>query len=220
MPGPAPASGVQSVASPDRCLEAYTQLRNADRFEVSFERRGRLRSHIYAIVSGSCSLATLRQVEVFKQAGGSAFVIDPLRIAQGEDVAGQALAWARTRIARETLLFFSTAQASDVQAMQAQLGVQAAGHMVEATLATISRGLIPLGVRQLVVAGGETSGACVQALGITQMKIGAQIDPGVPWCYAQTQQLDQGAPVAIHITLKSGNFGREDFFNHAFEVLA
>jgi uncharacterized protein YgbK (DUF1537 family) len=69
-------------------------------------------------------------------------------------------------------------------------------------------------VGQLVVAGGETSGACVQALGITQLQIGQQIDPGVPWCSAHTDAR------GLHITLKSGNFGSEDFFTKAFRQLA
>jgi uncharacterized protein YgbK (DUF1537 family) len=70
-----------------------------------------------------------------------------------------------------------------------------------------------LGVRQLVVAGGETSGACVQALDIAQLQIGPQIDPGVPWCHAP------GKNGGVHITLKSGNFGTEDFFTKAFAAL-
>jgi uncharacterized protein YgbK (DUF1537 family) len=73
------------------------------------------------------------------------------------------------------------------------------------------------GVRQLVVAGGETSGACVQALGITQMKIGPQIDPGVPWCHAHS---DAAPGAGLHLTLKSGNFGTDDFFGKAFTRLA
>ena len=86
--------------------------------------------------------------------------------------------------------------------------------MVERTLAAIARGLVGLGVRQLVVAGGETAGACVQALGIAQLQIGPQIDPGVPWCHAQT---DVGA--GVHLALKSGNFGTDDFFSKAFTML-
>jgi len=81
-------------------------------------------------------------------------------------------------------------------------------------LAAIAQGLTQLGVAQLVVAGGETSGACVQALGITQLQIGLQIDPGVPWCHAHT------ARGGLHITLKSGNFGSEDFFVKAFHQLS
>ena len=84
--------------------------------------------------------------------------------------------------------------------------------MVERTLGAIAQGLVANGVARLVVAGGETSGAVVKALGITQLRIGPQIDPGVPWCFAP------GADV--HLALKSGNFGTTDFFTKAFEVLA
>jgi uncharacterized protein YgbK (DUF1537 family) len=78
----------------------------------------------------------------------------------------------------------------------------------------VARALAQAGVQQLVVAGGETSGACVQALGIGQLQIGPQIDPGVPWCHAHS-----GAG-PLHIALKSGNFGTDDFFTKAFTVLA
>jgi 3-dehydrotetronate 4-kinase len=98
--------------------------------------------------------------------------------------------------------------------VQNQLGVEAAGALVESALAAIAKGLVALGVGQLVVAGGETSGACVQALGISQLQIGEQIAPGVPWCYATSD----GKP--LHITLKSGNFGGPDFFMQAFTILA
>jgi 3-dehydrotetronate 4-kinase len=101
-----------------------------------------------------------------------------------------------------------------VQAVQSQLGVAQAGALVEATLAGIARGLVERGVAQLLVAGGETSGACVQALGITQLQIGPQIDPGVPWCHAA------GTAGDLHIALKSGNFGSDDFFVKAFAQLA
>ncbi|MBS0611490.1 MAG: four-carbon acid sugar kinase family protein [Proteobacteria bacterium] len=167
-----------------------------------------------AMVSGSCSLATNRQVQDFIARGGQALAIDPLRIAQGADVAAEALAWAAPLLARGPVLVYSTAGSAAVQSVQSRLGVEQAGAMVERTIAAIARGLVERGVRQLVVAGGETSGACVQALGITQMQIGPQIDPGVPWCHAQA--LGQG----LHLTLKSGNFGGDDFFTRAFEVLA
>ena len=73
------------------------------------------------------------------------------------------------------------------------------------------------GVRQLVVAGGETSGACVQALGITHMQIGPQIDPGVPWCHAASST---AGGEGLHLALKSGNFGTDDFFGKAFTMLS
>ena len=72
-------------------------------------------------------------------------------------------------------------------------------------------------MRQLIVAGGETSGACVQALGIAQLQIGPQIDPGVPWCHALSDAAPEGG---LHIALKSGNFGSDDFFSQALAQLA
>ncbi|RSZ38399.1 MULTISPECIES: 3-oxo-tetronate kinase [unclassified Variovorax] len=169
-----------------------------------------------AVVSGSCSLATNRQVLDFIQRGGAAMAIDPLRIAAGVDVAAEALAWAAPLIDKGSVLVYSTAEAGAVKSVQGRLGVEEAGAMVERTIAAIARGLVERGVHQLVVAGGETSGACVQALGIAQMQIGPQIDPGVPWCHARSE----AAPEAgLHIALKSGNFGSDDFFTKAFTVL-
>lgn len=167
-----------------------------------------------AVVSGSCSVATNAQVKHFIDGGGPAFAIDPLQLMAGDDVVAQALAWAAPLLAQGPVLVYSTAEPSAVKAVQAKLGVDEAGAMVERALAAIARGLVAQhGVRQLLVAGGETSGACVQALGIAQLQIGAQIDPGVPWCHA----VAEAAP--LHIALKSGNFGSADFFTKAFKAL-
>jgi len=167
-----------------------------------------------AIVSGSCSQATNAQVAAFIATGGRAFAVDPLRIARGEDVAREAVAWAGPLLPNGPVLVYSTADAAAVRATQAQLGVAEAGTMIERTLAQVARELVAAGVRQLVVAGGETSGACVQALGISQLQIGPQIDPGVPWCFARAGE------AGLHLALKSGNFGAADFFTKAFRVLA
>ncbi len=168
-----------------------------------------------AILSGSCSEATNRQVQAFIAAGRPAFAIDPLRVAQAQDAAAEVLAWAEPLLPRGPVLVYSTAQPQAVKAVQERLGVAQAGALVERCLAEIARALVErLGVRQLVVAGGETSGACVQALGIAQLRIGPQIDPGVPWCHAAT-----GNGTGLHLALKSGNFGAQDFFTKAFAVL-
>ncbi len=169
---------------------------------------------LQAIVSGSCSVATNQQVMDFIKSGRPSFAIDPLRIAAGVDVAAEVLAWAKAQLAGGPLLVYSTAEPSAVRAIQGQMGVEQAGALVEQTIANIARGLVELGVRQLIVAGGETSGACVQALGIAQMRIGTQIDPGVPWCFAAAE----AAPEGLHLTLKSGNFGSTDFFTKAFAL--
>jgi uncharacterized protein YgbK (DUF1537 family) len=102
-----------------------------------------------------------------------------------------------------------------VQAIQSSLGVEVAGELVERALAAIAAGLVDAGVRQLVVAGGETSGAVIQALGIRHLHIGPQIDPGVPWCYSRPANCGHG----VHVALKSGNFGAPDFFTKAFAKL-
>ena len=163
-----------------------------------------------AVVSGSCSAATNAQVAAFIAAGGAAFMVDPLQLGAGRDVAGDALAWARPRLAQGPVLVYATAAPDAVRAVQQRLGAERAGALVEDALSRIAVGLVAEGVGQLVVAGGETSGACVQALGIAQLRIGPQIDPGVPWCHAPEQ--------GLHVALKSGNFGRPNFFRAAFDV--
>ena len=164
-----------------------------------------------AVISGSCSTATLAQVAAMR-AQYPAFEVDPLALAAGQPVAAGALEWANSRLGDAPLLVFASAPPERVRAIQEELGRDRAGTLIEEALAQIARGLIERGVRRLVVAGGETSGAIVQALDITGLRIGPQIDPGVPW----TTSL--GEPT-IALALKSGNFGREDFFVRAFTCL-
>jgi uncharacterized protein YgbK (DUF1537 family) len=120
-----------------------------------------------AVVSGSCSAATNAQVAVFLAAVGPGVAVDPLRPAAGHDLAAEALAWALPRLDEAPLLVYATAKPDAVRTVQQQLGVERAGALVEETLARIACGLVQAGVGRLIVAGGETSGACVQALGIT-----------------------------------------------------
>ncbi|WP_328726957.1 3-oxo-tetronate kinase [Streptomyces sp. NBC_00259] len=167
-----------------------------------------------AVVSGSVSVATNRQVQEFLDSGRPAFSVDPLRIAAGEDVAGQALDFAEKHLADGPVLVYSTEAPDTVRTVQGRLGAAEAGELVERTLARVARGLVARGVRQLVVAGGETSGAVVQELGLTGLRIGPQIDPGVPWCAAALPDGD-----TLHLTLKSGNFGGPGFFTDAFALL-
>jgi uncharacterized protein YgbK (DUF1537 family) len=117
-------------------------------------------------------------------------------------------------VGQKPLLVFATATPETVKAVQGELGVERAGAMVEDALATIAQGLVKLGVGQLIVAGGETSGAVVKALGISGLRIGPEIDPGVPW----TAALSTVPPLAL--ALKSGNFGSDDFFLKAWSTLA
>jgi uncharacterized protein YgbK (DUF1537 family) len=164
-----------------------------------------------AVLSGSCSVAPNGQVAHWTQSR-PAFRIDPLRLAAGQAVADEALAWAKPKLGAGPVLIYATNSPDGVKAVQRELGAERAGHLVEQALAQIAKGLVAAGARKLVVAGGETSGAVVGALGVTGLRIGPQIDPGVPW----TESLD-AAPIAL--ALKSGNFGSVDFFSKALAQL-
>ena len=164
-----------------------------------------------AVISGSCSLATQRQVAWVKQRM-PAFQIDPLARASAAGIATNAIEWAASRLAKGPILFYATANAESVRENQAKMGTERAGSFVEGVLGEISRQLVERGVRRLIVAGGETSGAVLNALGVTGLRIGNEIDPGVPW----TTSLGK---TCLALALKSGNFGSEDFFIKAWSEL-
>ena len=172
-----------------------------------------------AVVSGSCSQATNGQVAAWQDSGRPHRALN-LAAVLGSDAQSQAevqsvLSWAKPLLNSGQVLIYSTADAESVKTTQTALGSDATGARVEQALSAIAKGLVELGVQQLVLAGGETSGACVLALGVEQMQIGPQIDPGVPWCYG----FSSATGVNIHLTLKSGNFGSPDFFAKAFALL-
>jgi uncharacterized protein YgbK (DUF1537 family) len=173
-----------------------------------------------AIVAGSCSTATNAQVNHFIAQGGHARKLAPLELAANFAVEIAAtLAWAeacwKTSPALP-LLVYSTADPAEVKSVQERLGVHEAGALIERSLSSIARGLVELGAGRLILAGGETAGACIQALGVRQLQIGPQIDPGVPWCYGSSA-LAPGR--GLHLALKSGNFGSLDFFTKAFTLI-
>jgi uncharacterized protein YgbK (DUF1537 family) len=164
-----------------------------------------------AVISGSCSTATLAQVASMRRTN-HVFDVDPLALAAGEPVVARALDWAEPLIGDQPLLISASAEPDRVRDVQNRLGPERAGALVEGALAEIAQGLVKRGVRRLVVAGGETSGAVVHALGVSELRIGPQIEPGVPW----TASL--GEPT-LALALKSGNFGGEDFFLKAIRCL-
>ena len=163
------------------------------------------------VLAGSASVATNGQVAAWLEAGRPALRIDPLALAAGEPVVAQALAFARD--SQQTVLIYATSSPDEVKAVQQQLGVEQAGSLVERAFGEIAHGLLQSGVRRFVIAGGETSGAVVQALGVQLLQIGAQIDPGVPATVSNSAE-----PVAL--ALKSGNFGCREFFDKALKQLA
>ena len=165
-----------------------------------------------AVLSGSCSPATLAQV-AFMRDRAPVFTVDPIAIAEGRRVAEEALDWAKPLLGDPPILISATAPPETVAEVQRRLGRERAGALVEETLAAIACGLSAKGARRFVIAGGETAGAIVQALGVTGLRIGRQIDPGVPWT------MSLGEP-KLALALKSGNFGAPDFFLRAFSVLS
>ena len=169
-----------------------------------------------AILAGSCSIRTREQVAAWKK-NRPALEVDPYAISKGEDVVALALAWAADKISGGPVLIYSSADPADVSRVQDELGREEAGSMVEDTLGRIAKGLVEAGVRKMVVAGGETSGAVVNALDVKALAIGPEIDPGVPWTSANT--VTTAGPTEIALALKSGNFGDIDFFQRALDLL-
>ena len=189
---------------------------------ANFRRDGSLGDHADAgalpavggdalVLAGSSSSATNAQVARWTQ-GRPAFRIDPIALHRGEPVVADALAFARRHAGTSDVLIYATATPDDVKAVQAELGVARAGELVESALADVAKAARDRGVRKFVVAGGETSGAVVAALGVRAIRIGAQIDPGVPATMTMAEP-----PIAL--ALKSGNFGGVDFFEKAIAYL-
>jgi 3-dehydrotetronate 4-kinase len=166
------------------------------------------------ILSGSCSRATLGQIAAFEKAGGLALRLDPLALAKNDEALREAEAWAAASLGERPIALIASDTPEKVKEAQSVLGVEKAGHVVENAFARLAPALIQKGLTKLVVAGGETSGAVVGGLGVNALAIGPEIDPGVPWT-----QVVQGEAEGLCLALKSGNFGAEDFFTKAFEML-
>src|ERR1700677_5068521 len=170
-------------------------------------------SGLTAVLSGSCSRATLAQIG-FVRSRLPVHDLDPLTTPDATKIAEIALDWAAGKIGENPVVIAASAPPDKVAAIQASLrGPEKAGALLEDAMARIAEGLIARGVRRMVVAGGETSGAVVTRLGVRRLLIGAEIDPGVPWTYAS------GSGADLLLTLKSGNFGAADFFLKAFQML-
>jgi uncharacterized protein YgbK (DUF1537 family) len=165
-----------------------------------------------AILAGSCSVATLGQIAHARAAGLPSLPLDTMAIAQGHQTAAEIAAWAIAQPADAIPLVYSSAGPDELRAVQARLGQHQAGILVENTLGEVARLLQQAGFARFIIAGGETSGAVVAALGVTTLEIGPEIDPGVPW----TRSIG-GDKLAL--ALKSGNFGAEDFFLKAWALL-
>jgi uncharacterized protein YgbK (DUF1537 family) len=162
-----------------------------------------------AVLAGSCSAATLGQIAAFK---GAHMPLDTDAICRGEPVGEAALAWAKDKLGNGPILLSASDTPDAVIALQAKYGIEASSQAIEKTMAMLSKGLVASGVGRLVVAGGETSGAVVGALDVSALRIGPEIDPGVPWTASVGDK-------PLLLALKSGNFGAPDFFTKAFARL-
>lgn len=167
-----------------------------------------------ACLAGSCSQATLQQIARAEQAM-PVLHLDPKKIIAGPDEVAHALGWARERIGDGPVLIASSSAPDQVAALQRRHGRDAAGHAIEQAMADLAEGLVGAGVRRLVVAGGETSGAVVDRLGIPGFLVGAEIAAGVPVLRSVGARRGDMA-----LALKSGNFGGPTFFADALKLMS
>ena len=165
-----------------------------------------------AVLAGSCAVATLGQLEAARAAGLPVLALDAGALAEGRQTAEQAADWAIRQPGLPPPVICSSSDPAALARIHARLGREASGTLVEQTLADIACRLQASGFTRFVIAGGETSGAVVAALGVQSLRIGPEIDPGVPW----TRCID-GPDVAL--ALKSGNFGARDFLVRAWSML-
>ena len=172
-----------------------------------------------AVLAGSCSRATLAQVG-YARSHLPTFELDALATPDAVALSAAALAWAADKIGNKPVVIAASAPPEKVAALQSRLGREQAGALIEEAVAQIAEGLVVRGVRKFVVAGGETSGAVVGRLGVRSLRIGTDIDPGVPWTFAEVAETGTGnGGHGLMLALKSGNFGATDFFLNAFRVL-
>jgi len=166
-----------------------------------------------ACLAGSCSQATLQQIANAEKAM-PVLHLDPDRVVTGTDEARRAMAWAVERLGSGPILIASSSTPDEVAALQSRHGRNAAGHAIEQAMADIAEGLVKAGVRRLVVAGGETSGAVVDRLRIPGFLVGEEIAAGVPVLRAVGARSGD-----MLLALKSGNFGGPEFFSDALKLM-
>ena len=163
------------------------------------------------ILSGSCSEMTIIQVKNFIQRGAAAFQLDPIDLA--ENGIKKVLDWLSSQDFTKNIIIYATSDPDTVKKVQAELGVDMAGKIVEQGLSECAIAARELGIKNFIIAGGETSGAITKALNIRQLDIGIEIAPGVPWTFSGKRNNQ------IALSLKSGNFGSEEFFTEALSKL-
>jgi uncharacterized protein YgbK (DUF1537 family) len=175
-----------------------------------------------AVLCGSGNAATMRQIQHFHAAGLPAMALDPMKIAKfsAEKVAQAALAWAQPLLEKGPVLLYSTADEATRAAVKALLGVANAGALVEDCLGHIAEGMLRLGVRRLAIGGTDTGAYCMRRLGFIQSQIGPEVEPGIPWRYAQWHDpQDEAQPIHVHVLVKPGGVGTDTVFIDAFNTV-
>lgn len=157
------------------------------------------------LLAGSCSETTLNQIKVYEESGGVSYFIDPLKLASGEESVDSI--WQQIDEHEESVLLYSSETPENVKRNQQQ-GKAGIAEMLEKTIAELAARALETGYHRIIVAGGETSGAVTKRLGYTEYYIGESIEPGVP-IMIPTQNH------RTRLVLKSGNFGKPDFFLRA-----
>jgi uncharacterized protein YgbK (DUF1537 family) len=165
------------------------------------------------ILSGSCSAATNRQVEWMRERCPTWRIDVPSILRDRESSLSATMDWAQQTGSHEPLLVYSTSPPEEVVPLQAEFGANRVAQAIEQFLADVAQSMVSeLGVRRLVLAGGETAGAVVSKLGVRSLRVGPEICAGVPWT-------ETSGPPQLALALKSGNFGEESFFAAALEML-
>lgn len=163
-----------------------------------------------AILSGSCSQRTLEQIAHFQQRGYPSHRVDPMAAPDAVALAERALEWVDALPTEATPLLYTSLPPEELRQVQVALGPDAAATLLEEALSLIAQGLVRRGVRRIVCAGGETSGAIVHALGVEGAAVGEAVAPGVPWIHSLGNQ-------RLALLLKSGNFGDRELFCRAID---
>lgn len=159
------------------------------------------------VLSGSCSVMTNKQVDDYKTKASS-IQLDVAQAVNNPDYAEDLYQWTLKHLAEPSApMVYATVPPETLKEIQARFGVEKASHAIEKTFAQLAQKLKTAGVTNFITAGGETSSIVVQQLGFSGFHIGKQIAPGVPWLKAVEEP--------IYLALKSGNFGKEDFFTYA-----
>ena len=163
-----------------------------------------------AVLAGSCSGATRQQIEIHARSH-PVKAIDVEKVMEGSVTPESVVAFIESHRGQAPLVF-SGGTPQEVAALQHRFGREQLAENLDTLFACTARMLVERGIKRLVVAGGETSGAVVSALDLGALTVGGEIDPGVPALYSQGDD-----PIAL--ALKSGNFGSPDFFGKALAKL-